>query len=563
MRLGTLLLFLAATASAQNWPQWGQSPEHGSSSTVPGRRLERIEAEIVLDPFTDAAEAEVGGNLLAHYAVPIVDGDDLFVVVKTGTFRSYLTRDSQIWNVRNLRRVNGQLTPRWTFTSDWKPVPVGSASWEPVYHPAVNGDVVWAPGAGGTMDKIRRGDGTRIERFNPFSTIDSTIFVAGPPTVDHAGNVFYTAIKFNASDPWGADPPNSWLVRIGADGTTTTATFVSLTPNAPAANAQCTATFALSGEPLPWPPSRNAEAPKVRCGPQRPGINVAPAVAPDGTIYAISRAHTNDRWGFLVAVNPDLTPKWATSMRNRFQDGCNVVLPPNGAPGGCSADAITGVDPNENQSGSGRVNDNGTSCPVVLPDGRILYGAHTSYNYQQGHLMMFDADGRYIDAYGWGWDLTPAVYQHDGTYSILLKENHYNAFNRNVNSPLDPESYFITQLSSSLRPEWKYQNKNKLSCIRLSNGTLDCVEDHPNSFEWCVNAIAVDSRGVAYANSEDGNLYAIGQGGVLVGRIFLRQALGAAYTPTSIGPDGRIYTQNDGNLFVITENPKRRAVRQK
>jgi outer membrane protein assembly factor BamB len=96
------------------------------------------------------------------------------------------------------------------------------------------------------------------------------------------------------------------------------------------------------------------------------------------------------------------------------------------------------------------------------------------------------------------------------------------------------------------------------SAVRLGGGG-----SHPNGFEWCVNAIAVDSRGVAYANSEDGNLYAIGQGGVLVGRIFLHQAIGAAYTPTSIGPDGRIYTQNDGNLFVITENPKRRAVKQK
>ncbi|MGZ8851227.1 MAG: hypothetical protein ACXW3E_12990, partial [Thermoanaerobaculia bacterium] len=96
MRPATLLLFLAATASAQNWPQWGQSPEHSSSSTVPGRGLERIEAEIVLDPFTDASEAEVGGALLAHYAVPIVDGNDLFVVVKTGAFTSYLARNSQI-----------------------------------------------------------------------------------------------------------------------------------------------------------------------------------------------------------------------------------------------------------------------------------------------------------------------------------------------------------------------------------------------------------------------------------------------------------------------------------
>jgi outer membrane protein assembly factor BamB len=79
-----------------------------------------------------------------------------------------------------------------------------------------------------------------------------------------------------------------------------------------------------------------------------------------------------------------------------------------------------------------------------------------------------------------------------------------------------------------------------------------------------VNAIAVDSRGVVYANSEDGNLYAIDQNGKELQRIFLQVALGAAYTPLSIGPEGRIYTQQDGKLFVVSEvlPPKRRAVKR-
>jgi outer membrane protein assembly factor BamB len=77
------------------------------------------------------------------------------------------------------------------------------------------------------------------------------------------------------------------------------------------------------------------------------------------------------------------------------------------------------------------------------------------------------------------------------------------------------------------------------------------VSDHPDGFEWCINAAAVDKNGVVYSNSEDGNLYAIAQGGVEKQRIFLQLALGAAYTPLSIGPDGKIYTQNAGHLFVI------------
>jgi hypothetical protein len=54
-----------------------------------------------------------------------------------------------------------------------------------------------------------------------------------------------------------------------------------------------------------------------------------------------------------------------------------------------------------------------------------------------------------------------------------------------------------------------------------------------------------------YANSEDGNLYVLNRDGTLKGKIFLKQAIGAAYTPLSLGPDGKIYTQNDGVLFVV------------
>ena len=66
-----------------------------------------------------------------------------------------------------------------------------------------------------------------------------------------------------------------------------------------------------------------------------------------------------------------------------------------------------------------------------------------------------------------------------------------------------------------------------------------------------MNAPAIDANGVVYANREDGNLYAIGQGGVLNQSIFQQLAIGAAYTPASLDGLGRIYTQNDGHLFVV------------
>ena len=67
-----------------------------------------------------------------------------------------------------------------------------------------------------------------------------------------------------------------------------------------------------------------------------------------------------------------------------------------------------------------------------------------------------------------------------------------------------------------------------------------------------------------YVESEDGNAYVIppGHTGVFdmsapgVQRLFLQLALGAAYTPLSIGGDGKIYTQNAGHLFVLGEGGK-------
>jgi hypothetical protein len=240
-------------------------------------------------------------------------------------------------------------------------------------------------------------------------------------------------------------------------------------------------------------------------------------------------------------------------MRDRMSDGCGVLVPiaTGNSPEAntCRFGANPGVDPATNQMPAGRVIDQSSSSPVVTPDGGVIYGAYTRYGFDRGHMMRFDASGNFKGAFNFGWDSTPAVYPHDGTYSIIIKDNHYDAGNFCepdkktpvskkvcVDAPKGP--YYITQLDPNMNIEWQFQNHS-----------TDAT--HPNGFEWCINAPAVDLAGNVYVNSEDGNLYVIQQGGRLIGSIFLNQALGAAYTPLSLGPDGKIYTENDGILFVV------------
>jgi hypothetical protein len=228
-----------------------------------------------------------------------------------------------------------------------------------------------------------------------------------------------------------------------------------------------------------------------------------------------------------------------------------------GQPGGCREGAALGVDPATNEPPAGIVSDTSTASPVVAPDGTILYGANSRYNHSRGHLFQFSAGGDFLATSDFGWDVTPGIYSHDGTYSIVIKDNHYGNGSYCTNPEFCPRveagPFAITQLSSKLVPEWSFANQNQESCKRGADGTVTCVADHPQSFEWCINAPAIDRNGVVYANGEDGVLYAIAQGGVLSESIFLGEALGAAYTPLSLDAEGRIYAENVGQLFVIGE----------
>jgi hypothetical protein len=571
------LVFFPLFAAAQDWPQWVLNAQHNSQVSIAGQSLNHNLVNTVYDPLVPderaAALANFGSaDLLVHYQAPLVNGNDVYMMFKQGPY-DFTDNSTQTWGETKYTWVGSSLVQQWQFTSDWKAAGNQFDFWEPVFHPAIANGSLYVPGKGGSIFRVNPANGVGI-RINPFSSVDKSRYTVGSLTVDANGNVLYNVIQLKAgTKDWFADDIiDSFLIRVSPLNSIEKVSYSTLTVGAPLGNQLCLNAFPTNADATlingPWPPSTTAVPPSVPCGTQRPGMNSSLAVAPDGTIYTATRGHLLSRETWLVAINSNLTQKWISSMRERMHDGCGVPvsqggsLPPNGAPGGCRAGANLGVDPATNRPGGGRILDDMSSTVAVAPDGTLYFGAFTRYNYDQGHIMHFDANGNFLNSYRFGWDETPGFYVHGGTYSVVIKDNQYGgvgsycfdeAFcpsDRDSVSPDYPEAYFVTQLNHNLNVEWRYQNTNTLSCTRDSNNNITCVSDHPNGFEWCVNAFVVYSNGVVYANSEDGNLFAINQGGTLKQEIFQQLAVGAAYTPTSIDNLGRIYSQNAGHLFI-------------
>jgi len=636
--MGLLCSHAIAQPPPFNWDQWGQNPQHQGFVNVVAQSLSHELANMVYDSFVPLEQADQGGGLIVHYQATLLHQQDAYMMFKSGTYtpiqfdingnpiNQETHWDSQIWNEKRLHWEGGVLVEKWNFQSDWKPEPdtlVGG--WEPVFHAALVGDFIYVPGAHGTVWKLNTGDGSVAARINPgYPTVaGATVYVAGPLSADGNGNIFFNALQldFDPANPTVGSQTtvDSWLVRIDPSDNASKASYSALVLNQPTSCVR-----SVNNNYLPWPGVTNANSGHdttspynpnfirgfAPCGAQRPGINVAPAFALDGTIYTASTADFNTRYSYVVAVNPDLTPKWQASLRDLgINDGCGVSIPIATAQnpiqkGHCRFGNYTGhigVDPATNQMPAGRVIDQSSSSPTVLPDGSVIYGAYSRYNVARGHFFKFSSTGSFISWFDFGWDSTPAVWPHDGTFSVVAKDNHYdeesgfycNNFQGNrpvsnivcdcdqcdthdpIGAPAGP--FYITQLSGTqteqfctsfgcggnnhMVAEWKFHSTNTNSCVGDEQPQHCTPNTHPNGFEWCINAPAVDANGTVYNNSEDGRLYSLPQGhtgvwndstpGPAATHFFTNLALGAAYTPLAIDAQGRIFTQNDGHLFVI------------
>ena len=523
-----------------DWSQWGRTAGHDSRACAEAQEPERILAQETLDPFVDDdGEPLIGAR--DHLQVPLSDDEGrVFVVQKSGT---HGVPSSYVWNERGLKWHQGQLVERWRFASDWRPAPLKAVQNSGLWQPALGKKYLYLAGAGGSVFKVDKKNGHLKKRIRPFGpTLDPNTHVVGGVTIDDDGNVYYNVVKVDPVAPRTANVHGAWLVKITPDDHVRRVDLTTLNPDAPATTDPCYLTYqdANPRPPQPWPPPNNPDGspvlpPTRPCLSQRPLLDGTPAVNRDGVVFTVTRAHGAPSYGYVLALRPNLQLKWAASLRDRLSDGCGD--PVNTFP--CAPWATPGVDPRTGLMPAGDPSDASSSAPVALPDGGVVYGASTSYNGGRGHLFKFDRDGEFAASFDFGWDSTPGVYRHDGTYSLVLKDNYYF-----------DGIFYVTQLDADLQEEWEFEATNTLACERLADGTLSC-EDWGAPFEWCLASPGIDRDGTVHVVSADGNLYAIGQGGVEKGRVFLERTSFAPYAPAAIDRNGRVYGLNNGKLFVV------------
>lgn len=289
--------FIVAPVAANTpvWPQWGANSQHsGMLGNIAGQSVANKHADIVYDPFINQEKAEntqVFGEavLTVHEQAPITDGNDVYIVMKTGSYNSCNpagswwtngaacgpnTWNTMLWNEARFSWINGTLTQIWVWPTDWVPEPnaaniqqrfPGLQGWEPVFHPADTNGFIYVPGAQGAIWKLNKADGSVKTHIRPsFSGVNVTpanTFVSSPLTADAQGNIYYNVIALNTTggNPWGQnDVAGAWLVKVTPGDAATMATYASLVPGAPAGNSlNCPGTFfnANPVPPFPWPPT--------------------------------------------------------------------------------------------------------------------------------------------------------------------------------------------------------------------------------------------------------------------------------------------------------------------
>jgi hypothetical protein len=253
---------------AADWTQWAHDPQHnGYLPDVQGQSVGAIRWALTIDNTISPS-----GSILIHYASPLIDqANNIFMTKKERI-------DTTIH--RSVMKLDADGNVGCSYESDYVPPP---SAWEPVFHPVLANGILYVPGARGVLHLVSPDDCTEF-KGSPIAPYEipedelirlqllSTVFVAGVPSVDLKGNLYYPMLaRFGAP----LDLKNQF-VKVDPSGGVSSVNYADLTGDSS----------------------------------QRPPLNGGAAIGPDGTIYIGSVGGP----GWLLALNPDLTLKWQGSM---------------------------------------------------------------------------------------------------------------------------------------------------------------------------------------------------------------------------------------------------------
>ena len=484
-------------APAVDGPAWWGFGRDAQHTAVSGTVTQDLNRISWSTPVDLAPQYRPNGSLLIHYGSPVVTSRNTVIFpVKTGAAGGF--------RVEARSGGNGALI--WSLATDYV---LPAHNWVPSYNPVITpAGKLYAPAAGGRLlvrDNLDSASGALQSAVfygadayaAAAATFDANVFINTPLTSDGQGNVFFGFVV-TGDNPAGLA---SGIARVDAQGN---GRWVS------AASAAADATIA------------------------KPAMNSAPALSPDmATVYvAVNTAPVQGvrQTGYLLALDSTtLTP----NARARLLD---------------PATALPAV-----------VSDNGTSSPLVGPDGRVFFGvlesAFGEHN-GRGWMLQFDPLLHVVAQPGsFGWDVTASLvpaamvptYTGGSAYLIAVKYNNYpgTGTGDGVNrlAVLDPNGSQADAFSArSVMRE----------VLTIVGPTFESGNSGP-VFEWCINTMAVDPlTSSILVNSEDGIMYRWHlPSNSFTQRIRITEGLGQAYTPTIVGADGAVYAIGNARLFSL------------
>jgi PEP-CTERM motif len=505
-----------AVASAQvpTWSGYAENSQHTGLSTVAADNLTKINWETPVD--YDLSSSQYGSDLYIHYGSPMISAANTVIVPVKTTATNF-----------QISAFNGATgVTKWTQTTDYilPPLPPLPYGWTPSYSPTLSGNNgLFYAGAGGTIyyrTNVNNNSAATPSQLAFYgianytshqSMFNSSVYIDTPITSSTSGNIdnLYFGYEVTGSTPVaGLQSGQGGIAHIAYN--TATNTYTSNYASAAAATGDTSMNKVV--------------------------MNCAPALSNDGsTVYvAVNSGTFSQSSGYLVALNSSTLTTKSKVVPQDPQFGGPATMP-----------------------------DEGTASPTIGPDGEVYFGVLDNLGSSRGWLEHYSANlSTTKTPGGFGWDDTVTIvpksmvpsYHGNSAYLLMTKYNNYvetGGGGQNMIAILDPNASMIDNSRS----------RNNPTGATIMQTVLTTLGPTPNSnggvYEWCDNNAVVDpATDSILVTSEDGSLYRWNLStGQLSQNISLNGAIGEAYTPTMVGPDGTVYAINNGILFAIVPEP--------